>query len=382
MATSDGLGPFMRLLSVVVAIGACRSAPAASATPAPLEPSERGISRELDELLRLSERGEGIAGVSVAVVSRGLPVLVRAYGLADVLGQEPMRPEHVFRIGSITKTFTAAAILRLEAHGQIVLEDPIVKYVPELPGGSGVTLRHLLTHTSGVPNYTDLPWYERHQTEKTPPASVLAQLVSLPLAFPSGSRYGYSNSNFYLLGLVIERVSGQSYAAYLESEIFGPAGLGSTRYCPDEQSYPGAARGYAREDGVLLAPQPVSMTLPFAAGALCSTALDLVRWFEALSHGKVISIESFARMRTPGTLADGTSSAYGLGLQLGELEGHPRVGHGGGIWGFRAQADYYPADDLYVVVLANTQGDAPRRIAERLARRVLDSREPEQKHAE
>jgi len=382
MAPSRGWVPCVGLLSLVWAIGACRSAPAAPAAPASREPSERGIERQLDELVRLSERGEGIAGVSVAVMSHGQPVLVRAYGLADVLEQEPMQAEHVFRIGSITKTFTAAAILRLEAQGQLALEDPITQYVPELTGANDVTLRHLVTHTSGVPNYTDLPWYERHQTEKTPPASVLEQLASLPLAFPPGSRHAYSNSGFYLLGLVIEKVSGQSYAAYLESEIFAPAGLGSTRYCPDEQSYPRAARGYAREDGLLSAPQPVSMTLPFAAGALCSTALDLVRWFEGLSHGKVIGVEAFARMRSPVTLADGTSSAYGLGLQLGELEGHSRVGHGGGIWGFRAHADYYPADDLYVVVLVNTQGDAPRRLAERLARRVLHLDEPERNRAD
>ena len=326
--------------------------------------------------MRLAERREGIAGASVAVVWRGQPLLVRGYGLADVLGREAMRSEHVFRIGSLTKTFTAAAILKLEGQGRLRLDDPITKYVPEYTAASGVTLWHLLTHTGGVPSYTDLPWYEQHQTEATPAATLLAQFTRLPLAFDPGSRFAYSNSGFYLLGLVIEKASGQSYREYLEAELFRPAGLSSTRYCPDEQSYPGAAKGYRRESHRLAPSASLSMTLPFAAGALCSTAPDLVRWFESLAHGKVIGTDAFARMSAPTTLEDGTRSAYGCGLGLSALEGHPGVGHGGGIEGFRTIATYYPADDLYVVVLVNTESDAPHRMADRLARLVLGIGEP------
>jgi CubicO group peptidase (beta-lactamase class C family) len=352
-------------------------ADAQAGTPGAALPGvEPTLARRLDDLLRLTERGQGVAGVSLAVARRGQPVLIQAYGFADVLGNVPLRPDHRFRIGSITKTFTAAAILKLEAQGKLALEDPLTKYWPEYTAGRAVTLRHLLTHTSGVPSYTDLPWYAEHMAEPTTHPELLATFAGLPLKFTPGSQHSYSNSGYYLLGVVIEGVSGQSYADFLRTELFAPAGLTDTDYCPDEQAGPRAALGYDRNERTLAPAKPLSMTLPFAAGALCSTASDLVAWIDALSHGKVVPPAVFARMSQPTPLTSGKTHPYGLGLGLGDLEGHALVGHNGGINGFVSALDYYPQDELTIAVLVNTGSPAAGEIARHVARTLLDLKEP------
>jgi CubicO group peptidase (beta-lactamase class C family) len=353
------------------------AAPPVGSSPAPTPGSLEALAKQLDDYSRLAERGQGIAGMAVAVQSHGRSIISKGYGFADVLRAEPMSADHVFRIGSISKTFTAAAILKLEEQGRLRLDDAITEHVPEYAQARNVTLRHLLTHTGGVPSYTDLPWYAEHQAENTPAATLLATFTNQQLAFAPGSRFAYSNSGYYLLGLVIERVSGQRYADYLKQEIFDPAGLQATRYCPDEQNYSGAARGYDREQNVLEPSRPLSMSLPFSAGALCSTAPDLVRWLQALSHGKVISTDAFARMSAPTPVAEGEPSRYGFGLALEDLRGHAMLGHGGGIDGFVSAAYYYPADDAYVVVLFNTQGGSPASVARGLARLTIGIEVPE-----
>lgn len=335
---------------------------AATPEPSPLE-------RELDALLRLTERGQGLAGMSVAVVYKGRAVLTRAYGSSDVVANTPLATDDVFRIGSITKTFTAAAVLKLAAQGKLTLDDPILKYVPELAHGEGVTLRHLLSHTSGIPSFTAAPWYDAHMAEPLTAAALVAKLDQ-PLEFPPGSKYSYSNSGYYLLGLVIEKASGSSYIELLQRELLQPAGLTSTTYCPDEPGQ-GAARGYAKKSGTLEPAKPISMTIPFAAGALCSSASDLVRWLEALQTGKVIGADGFRAMSAPTPLPEGRSSSYAFGLQLEELAGHARLGHGGGINGFVSDLTSYPADDLYIAVLVNTEGVSAGGISEKIARVVL-----------
>jgi D-alanyl-D-alanine carboxypeptidase len=347
-----------------------------TADAATLSSGERSLGNRLDEVLGLTVRGLGVAGATVAVVLHGRPVLVQGYGLADVLGNVPMRADHIFRIGSITKSFTAAAILKLEALGKLQLADPLTKHLPDYTVGSAVTLQHLLTHTSGIPDYVELPGFGERMAEAKTRAELVAAFAQLPLQFTPGSEFSYSNSGYYLLGLVIERISGQSYTDFLQAELFAPAGLGDTCYCPDAQDYPRAALGYESSSGTLAPAKPAMMTLTFSAGALCSTASDLVRWIAALSHGKVITPLAFARMSQPTLLTSGNIHPYGLGLAPRELEGHSRVGHYGDINGFGSALHYYPLDELYIAVLVNTEGKAAPDIAEKIARTVFSSKQP------
>lgn len=337
---------------------------------------ERSVATRLDERIRGMQQERGVAGVSVAVVWRGKPVLVRSYGLADVPKNVPMRTDNVFRIGSITKSFTAAAILVLEAQGKLELTDPLAKYLPEYTASNAVTVRHLLTHTSGIPDYLEVPNFGTRMTAAKTRSELAAWFAGLPLQFAPGSDWAYGNSGYFLLGLVIEAVSGKSYADFVSAEILAPAGLHDTRYCPDAQDYARAAYGYKLVEGKLVPDDPAVMKLTFSAGALCSTASDLVKWIATLSRGRSIAPEAFSRMIAPTALTDGRAEPYGFGLALRELGGHVRVGHYGDINGFAAALHYYLNDDLSIAVLVNTEGDAAKSIAEESARIVLDSKEP------
>ncbi len=356
--------------------------PEAPATPAgpQLDPAQQAIADRLDAAARVAVAAPDapVAGFAVKVVARGTTLLERGYGFLDLDRQQPMPADAIFRIGSITKQFTAAAILQLEEQGKLRLDEPLSRYLkePYLKGEdqpiARVTLRQLLQHTSGIPNFTNLPWYESHKGEATSPAEVVAAFADLPLEFEPGTRFAYSNSGYFLLGLVLEQVSGQKYIDYLRQHLFAPAGLSDIRYCPDAQDYPRAAPGYRRGTGKLIPAFAISLTIPFSAGGLCSSVRDLVSWSQALASGKILEPEAFARMSSATALPGGQHSPYGFGLVRGELEGHPRISHGGGIDGFVSDLAQYPDADLYIAVLVNTEGPVASLLGEQLARIVLD----------
>jgi D-alanyl-D-alanine carboxypeptidase len=371
----------MRNLVIAVALAAgCSNGTAAkgSTTPRPASPHAE-LAARLDAVAAraLAREGAAVAGFSVAVAWRGDVVLARGYGLADTGKKQPVTPDSIFRIGSVTKQFTAAAIMKLAAAGKVGLDDEITRYLPDYPvRGKALTIRQLLTHTSGVKSYTELPWFHQHMHERIPRAELVAKFAAEPLDFDPGARWHYSNSGYYLLGLVIEKASGQSYADYLEASVFRPAGLAHTSYCPDAQDYPRAAVGYSPKAGKLELPAPLSMDHPFAAGALCSTATDLVTWARALAGHRIVDEAAWKQMTTPVVLADGTKFAYGFGLFFADLSGHPSIGHNGGINGFASALIVYPADDLYIAVLVNSEGSVADLLSTELARAALRIPEP------
>jgi D-alanyl-D-alanine carboxypeptidase len=298
---------------------------------------------------------EKIAGVVVQVSRGNRVVLSKAYGWADIANQRALSSSNVFRIASVTKQFTAAAVLRLAELGKLRIADPLSKYVPEFPAPGGrVTVAQLLSHTSGIPSHTDLPWFATHRQDSITAPDLVALIGKEPLSFEPGTQFKYSNSGYWLLGLVIERASGEPYANFLQSAVFSRSGLTQTRYCPDTQDYPAAAIGYELIDGRLALAPHISMSMPFAAGSLCSTVGDLVRWSRALRSGVVISAENSARMRQPALLPDGTRTSYGFGLAFDDSRGTDMEGHSGSIPGFMADLYYLPRHDIDIAVLVNT----------------------------
>jgi D-alanyl-D-alanine carboxypeptidase len=371
-------------LALALLLGCARApvpaAPEAAPTPA-LDPERAALAQKLDALARAAlHDGEApVAGLSVRVLSHGRILLARGYGFADLLRRRAVREDTIFRIGSITKQFTAAAVLQLEEQGKLQLSDPITKHLKEYPAlSSFVTVQQLLTHTSGLPGYTELPWFASHMNRQVSHQELVTAFTKEPLAFEPGSRFAYSNSGYYLLGLLIEQLSGETYADYLRAHVL-PGAVQDTRYCPDAQDYERAALGYQVRGGKLEPSAPLSMTLPYAAGALCSTVADLVQWSLALSRGWVLSAQAFERMSAETTLGNGDKSRYGFGLARAELDGHVRIGHGGGINGFASDLAYYPQADLFIAVLVNTEGAAASALSEKLARVVLGIPEPELK---
>jgi D-alanyl-D-alanine carboxypeptidase len=369
----------MRLSVFVLAAAACgggTSSPSASdlkpspATAAAPAPPASDLAAKVDAIVVPALREEKAPGLSVAVARGGQLLVAKGYGLADVEHQTPASADTVYRIGSITKQFTAVAILQLAEQGKLKLGDDIRAYVPELPArDTPITLEHLLGQTSGLFSFTSVPnWIDvgaKPMTRK----QVLALFAEKPLAFAPGTRWEYSNSNYYLLGMVIEAVTKQSYADVIRDRVFKPAGMTSSAYCTD--TLPQMAQGYSLPPTGAVPSKPLDLAHPFAAGALCSTARDLVAWQRALDSGKLLHADSLAKMRTAGVLPDRTSTHYGYGVFVGDLEGHPRIGHGGGINGFTSMLSRYPADDLTIVVLANAETSLPDKLEQKIARAVL-----------
>lgn len=322
-------------------------------------PTTEALGNRVDALaMQLLSRHT--AGVSVAVARDGKVVLTRGYGLANLEHSVAVTPETVFHIASISKNILAAVILQLVDEGKLRLDDDVTKYVPEAPTqGKHVTVRQLLNHTSGIYSFTSLPDAANNERLELTHEQVLGLIKDKPLEFEPGTRWRYDNSAFYLAGMVVERVTKQEYGAYVHEHVFKPLGMSSASLCYARMVVPHLASGYEVEGDTLVNAAFVSWKLPFAAGAICATAADLLKWQAALDTGRVLTATSLALMRTPTTLADGTKIDYGLGTRLGSLERHRVFGHTGSGGGFRSVLESLPDDHLTIVVLINTDDGSP-----------------------
>lgn len=345
-------------------------APAPGGKPA----AAPSFATTIDGIVADAMRDGRTPGVSVAVARGGRILYAKGYGLANVELNVPTTTDTVYRIGSITKQFTASAVMQLVEEGKLSLDDPIEKFLPDFPvRGRRITIRHLLNHTSGIKSYTSLGLKFLAVTRQDlSHEDLIALFKDEPDDFQPGEKWLYDNSGYYLLGVILEKVTGSKYADYLQRQFFTPLSLSSTLYCDVEPIVKNRAAGYGLGlDKALRNADFISMKNPFAAGALCSTAKDLVTWTSALAGGKIVSAASYAQMTAPTKLADGKEQAYGFGLMPGQLEGHPQISHGGGINGFAAMLMYFPKDDLTVAVLTNSGGGPSTRIATRVARAAL-----------
>jgi len=327
----------------------------------------------IDALVQQAAGRQGVVALSVAVARGEELIYERAHGFADLEFAVPADAETMFRIGSVTKQFTAAGIVLLAERGKLEIDDPLTRFLPDYPThGQEITLRQLLTHTAGVPNYTDLgqPWLDQVARELTH-EQLLALWKDRELDFTPGERWRYSNSGYYLLGMVIEQVTGQRYADFVRSEFFEPLKLTRTRYDSNAEVLLNRAQGYGWTDGRFYNDQLIGMSQPGAAGALISTAGDLVRWQIALVNGRVVRPESYAEMTLPIYLNDGSEHPYGMGLSLAEVAGQPCVSHGGGIFGFNSWLGYFPDQKLSIAVISNSEGFEAQSLALALAKDLL-----------
>jgi CubicO group peptidase (beta-lactamase class C family) len=298
------------------------------------------------------------------LVARGSDIVFsKGYGSADLEWNIPNSATTKFRIGSLTKQFTAASILLLEERGKLKIEDPISTYLPDVPASwRAITIFHLLTHTSGIPNYTAVSAFRSMSRDETPPDKILALVRDAPLEFPPGERFNYSNSGYVVLGEIIEKVSGQSYAAFVEQNLLTPAGMKASGYDSNTAILPNRASGYVAAPPGFANAAFVHMSTPFSAGALYSTTEDLWRWEQALFNGKILSSASLGKMTSP------FKEGYAFGVFVRHDGGRDEVLHNGSINGFNSVLGYYPATKTTVVVLGNVNGAAPDDIETKLGR--------------
>jgi CubicO group peptidase (beta-lactamase class C family) len=289
-------------------------------------------------------------------------IFTKSYGSANLELNVPNTRTTKFRIGSITKQFTAACILLLEERGKLTVEDPIGKYYAEAPAAwSKVTLAHLLQHTSGIHSYTDDPTFDTFTKLPATPESLVARQRDKPLDFETGTQFRYSNTGYILLGMVIEQVSGQKYADFVRANVLEPLGMKDTGYDVNATVLPQRAAGYSLKDGKIQNSKYLDMTVPYAAGSLYSTVDDLLRWERALFGKKLLSAASLAKMTTPG---DQGKKDYAFGLLVTKKGSHLEIQHGGGIHGFNAQLTYLPESDYVVVALSNLNGPVDKLVEE------------------
>ncbi|HEY7976389.1 MAG TPA: serine hydrolase domain-containing protein, partial [Ktedonobacterales bacterium] len=298
-------------------------------------------------------------GVAIAVVRAGQVIHSRGYGMAQIEWRQPIAPDTVFGIGSTSKPFTAMAILLLRAEGKLSLSDPITAYLPDYQThGQIITIAHLLTHTSGIPNFVTLPgFWEGDTAHDHTHAELRARFEQLPLQFAPGARYSYNNSAYCLLGMVIETLSGMPYGEFIQQRIFTPLGMAHSHYFAPHAVISQRAEGYAPVEG---GPQGtyeralyMSTTLQYAAGALGSTVEDLARWDLALRDGRLLDHATQATMTTPTRLTDGHTVGYGMGWGLSTYRGKRVIHHAGGVPGCTAFYGRFPDDDLSIIVLSN-----------------------------
>lgn len=344
------------------------------ATPAAAQAPSRGeLLQRLDSIVAAEMARHQNVGVSVGIARGGDVFLARGYGHAQLEHGVPARAETVYRIGSLTKQFTAAAIMQLVEQGRLGLDDEVTRFLPDYPvQGRRITIHHLLTHTSGIRSYTGLGprfWNEASRLDLDH-AGMLALFQHEPLDFEPGAQYRYNNSGYYLLGMIIERVSGQPYAEYLAQRLLAPLGLRSTSYCDERRVIPHRAQGYEVVNGAIVNDGAISMNTPGAAGAMCSTVLDLLAWQRAFNEARPVGPAARDRMRTAHVAAS-DSTGYGYGLGVGRLDGRILVSHSGGINGFNAYLAHLPDPDLTVVVLTNNGGGRAPQLGQLLLRALL-----------
>lgn len=299
---------------------------------------------------------------SVLVARGGEVLLSKGYGFANVEWNIPNSPQTKFRLGSVTKQFTAACILLLEERGKLNTGDPVKKYMPDAPAAwDKITLFHVLTHTSGIPSFTGFSDYASLEPFATTAEKLVSRFRDKPLDFQPGEKWSYSNSGYVLLGYLIEKISGQPYATFVQENIFIPLGMKDSGCDSNSAVIPRRASGYAPGNDGPVNAGFIHMSIPFSAGALYSTTEDLLRWEQGLFGGKLLSEASLRKMTMP------FKNNYAFGLEVREQKGRKVIEHGGGIEGFNTMLAYYPGDKLTVVVLGNLNGPAPGEIAGKLA---------------
>lgn len=336
----------------------------------------RRVQAVIDELKTRPE----FVGLSVAVARGDHMIVDRGEGIADLEWNQPADARSPFRIGSLTKQFTAAAIMKLKEQGKLRLDDSVSKYLPDFDTeGHTVTLRQLLNHTSGIPNYTAQPGFMAKQSGlELSEQDVLKSIAGVPFDFAPGSKWAYSNTNYFLLGMIIEKITGRSYADYMESEFFKPLHLAYTRYGWEAPIVPERAQGYAFDPatGRRTNAPALGMSVPGGAGGLISTAGDLVRWQIALTNGRAVSPASFQQMITSTVKMGQGDAGYGFGLMVDSAGGHRRIWHNGGINGFNSVLSWWPDTGLRIAVISNCEGLESNDVEDRIVA-ALTSSEPQ-----
>jgi CubicO group peptidase (beta-lactamase class C family) len=328
--------------------------------------SPKQLAEEFDKLLSEQFKPGETGGVAL-VAQKGQVIYKKGFGMASLELNVPMQSDMVFRIGSITKQFTAICILQLMEKGQLTLQDEITKFIPDYPTHNNkITIQHLLTHTSGIVNLTSLPKFSDIKAKDVQLTEIIDFFKNEPLQFVPGTHWSYSNSGYILLGYIIEKVSGLTYAKYLEENIFKPCKMNNSYRGNNNQLIRNRANGYHQGSSGIENAGYINMFIPHAAGSILSSVDDLFKWHQSLYSYTLVKKETLEKAFEKAKLNDGKSTEYGFGWLLRNIQGSPTIEHGGGIEGYLTEAIYLPREDVFVVLFSNSTSKSPQFIAAKM----------------
>ncbi|MFD2824645.1 serine hydrolase domain-containing protein [Lacinutrix iliipiscaria] len=294
----------------------------------------------------------------------------KAFGKSNIELDVDMVPDNVFQIGSMTKQFTAIAIMMLEEQGKLNVNDVVSKFIPDYPNGNNITLHHLLTHTSGIKDFTKMKSIMSIAKEDLTPKELVDFFKNEPVEFKSGEKFEYNNSGYVVLGYIIELVSGNTYEDFIETNIFEKLAMNNSRYASDRAIVKKRAYGYHNR-GAFTNKMYVSLSIPYASGSLMSTVDDMLKWQEAINNNLLVSRNTKDKVFSKNKLNNGEQFTYGYGWHLKDIDGVPTREHGGSVFGFKSMSVYVPSLDIYVIGFSNCDCNSPTQVTRDITSLVI-----------
>jgi CubicO group peptidase (beta-lactamase class C family) len=336
--------------------------------------SAQSLETKIDSLIQSEFKDKNGLGGVFMVAKNGKPIYQKAFGKANLELEVNLTTESVFQIGSMTKQFTAIAILMLEEQGKLNVQNPIAQYIPDYPAGDKITIHHLLTHTSGIRDFTKMKTLREISNKEMSPKMLVDFFKNEPVDFAPGEKFDYNNSGYVLLGYLIELVSGGTYEDFIRENIFKKVGMNQSNYATDRQIINKRAYGYHKKEFGYVNKTVINFSVPFSSGSLMSSANDMLKWQNALNQNVLLKPENTQKAFSKYKLNSGETFTYGYGWHLKELNGKPVREHGGSIFGFKSMGVYIPSEDIYVLGLTNCDCNSPTQLTRDIAVLALNKK--------
>jgi CubicO group peptidase (beta-lactamase class C family) len=336
--------------------------------------SAQSFENKIDSLIQTEFKDKNGPGGVFMIAKNGKTIYQKAFGKANIELDVNLTPESVFQIGSMTKQFTAIAILILEEQGKLKVEHTIAKYIPDYPAGNKITIHHLLTHTSGIKDFTKMKSLRDIAQKEMTPKMLVDFFKNEPVDFAPGEKFEYNNSGYVLLGYLIELISGGTYEDFIKENIFKKVGMNQSFYATDRQIISKRAYGYHKKEYGYVNKSVINFSVPFSSGSLMSSANDMLKWQNALNQNILLKAENTQKAFSKYKLNSGETFTYGYGWHIKVLNGTPVREHGGSIFGFKSMGVYIPSEDIYVLGLSNCDCNSPTQVTRDIAAIALEKK--------
>lgn len=331
----------------------------------------QSFAEKVDNIIKTEFNEKDGPGGVFLISKKGKPIYEKAFGLANLELNVGLQPNSVFQIGSMTKQFTAVAVLLLEQEGKLNTSDYISTYIPDYPNGNKISIHHFLTHTSGIKDFTKTKGLSEIAQKEMTPKMMVDFFKSETADFQPGEKFEYNNSGYVVLGYIIELVSGKTYEEFIKAYIFDKIGMNNSYYATDRKVIKNRAYGYHQKSDGYVNKSIISFSVPYASGSLMSTLEDMLKWQNSLNQNLLLNKKETAKAFTKYKLNNGEEIEYGYGWHLKNINGIPTREHGGSIFGFKSMGVYIPSEDIYVLGFSNCDCNSPTQIVKDIAELAL-----------